>query len=104
MKLNSRLKNLERTARASLGETREDAGEWLWVKLTTMAQRLDGTEPDESWCRRASQASIAAMALLEHTKGASTPVLWAKVKDLAADPDTPIQKLFAGLEALHGAD
>ena len=103
MNLNGRLMNLERTSKALLGDTHEDPGERLLAILEAQALRLEGTQPDENWCRKASKIQIAAMALAEHAIGATTPALWAQVKDLAG-PDTAIEKLFAGFEAVHGTD
>jgi len=103
MNIESRLKKLERASGALWHDTHEGARERFWAILTATAQRLEGTQPDEGWCTKASTIQIAAMAMLENASGASTPALWAKVKDLAG-PDTASQKLLAGLEAAHGED
>ena len=104
MKLNARLKNLERTSKALMSDAHEDAGERIWAKLASMASRLEGTTPDEKWFKKASKMEIVAMAMLENSRGASTPLLWANVKDLAVSGPASIQKLFALLEAAHDAD
>ena len=102
MKLNNRLGALEQKLARHVG-SHSEAGKLLWDSLVATAERLTAATPDEGWLKRKSDKEIAAMALLEHANGLSTPALWAKVKELAGS-ETPVQKMFAGLEAMHGTD
>jgi len=102
MKLNNRLDVLEQKLAGHVG-SRSEAGNLLWDSLVATAERLTDATPDERWLKRKSNKEIAAMAMLEQASGKSTPALWATVKELAGS-ETPVQKMFAGLEAMHGTD
>jgi len=102
MKLNNRLDALEQK-RAEHVDACSGAKQRFWDDLVGVAARLGDVEPDERWLKRSPGREIAAMALLEHANGKSTPSLWAKVKELA-NSNTSVQPLFAGLETMHGTD
>jgi len=100
MKLNNRLGALEQKL-AEHVDFCSGARERLWDDLIEVAKRSTNVKPDEGWLKQTFKREMAGMALLEHANGFSTPALWAKVKELAGS-ETPVQKMFAGLEVMHG--
>lgn len=102
MKLEQRLAKLEAVKARAMSSKAGRAQAQLWDQLIRAAGRLQGTHPDEAWCKSSSPKEIAAKVLLAKVGGETTPALNERARELS-EQDGPVANLFKALDCIKCA-
>ena len=102
MRLEARLAKLEALKARAMSSEGGRAQAQLWDELVRVAWRLQGTHPDEAWCKSSSPKEIAAKVLLAKVGGETTPALDERARELS-EQDGHVANLFKALENIKCA-